>query len=391
MGAPQLSFTNLRGGEAVASLIRKTEPKPLRVFMQDGDHDLNIFAGSWWTANQDVFSALQYSGYESKFVTGTESHNAKQGGAVLPDALRWLWQDYPKPIHKPTPPYQKIENRDILDPASNWQLVGQNYKFTEGPASDKNGNIYFCDVTGNHIYKVSAEGQVSIFKQDGGGASGLMFGADGKLYAAEDGKQKIVSWSTTDGSEEVLAEGVHSNDLAVSSKGVIYFTDPPGRRVWMIDKTGAKKVVFENMRFPNGVRFSPDESLLLVADSWTRWVWSFQVQADGTLANGEPFYRLEIPETGDTGQVTSWADGLALDKQGFLYVATRGGIQVCDPAGRVVMIIPTPGSSSPSNLVFGGPDMQTLYVTIVDKVYKRHLARQGFHPWEPLMPPKPGL
>jgi enterochelin esterase family protein len=82
------SYTNLRGGEIYASLIRKTEPKPLRVFLQDGKNDLNLYAGSWYIANQDMASALEYAGYDSTFVVGTEGHNAKHGGAILPDALR---------------------------------------------------------------------------------------------------------------------------------------------------------------------------------------------------------------------------------------------------------------------------------------------------------------
>jgi sugar lactone lactonase YvrE len=182
----------------------------------------------------------------------------------------------------------------------------------------------------------------------------------------------------------VLAENVHSNDIAVSSKGAIYFTDPPGHRVWFIDQSGATKAVVDNIGFPNGVRYSPDEKMLLVDDSWTRWIWSYQVQPDGSLINGEPFYRLEINETGDPGRITAWPDGLALDTLGYVYAATRSGVQVCDEQGRVVAVIPLPGGVSASNLVFGGRDLQTLYVTANDKVFRRKLARKGFHPWEPV-------
>ena len=96
------SFANLRGGEALATLIRKSEPKPLRVFMQDGRADNNVYAGNWFIGNQDIFSALEFAGYESTFIIGTEGHNAKHGGAIFPDALRWLWKDYPNPVAKPS-------------------------------------------------------------------------------------------------------------------------------------------------------------------------------------------------------------------------------------------------------------------------------------------------
>lgn len=82
------SYTNLRGGEIYASLIRKTEPKPLRVFVQDGDKDLNLYAGNWYIANQDISSALEYAGYDTKNAWGTEGHNSKHGAAIFPDSLR---------------------------------------------------------------------------------------------------------------------------------------------------------------------------------------------------------------------------------------------------------------------------------------------------------------
>ncbi len=87
------SFTNLRGGDTYPGLIRKMEPLPLRVFLQDGRADQNIYSGNWFLSNTEVFSALQYAGYESTFAAGTEGHNNKHGGAILPDAIRWLWKD----------------------------------------------------------------------------------------------------------------------------------------------------------------------------------------------------------------------------------------------------------------------------------------------------------
>src|SRR5713101_5163349 len=123
------SFTNLRGGELLATLIRKTEPKPLRVFLQDGRNNKDIYAGNWFLRIHEIFSALQYAGYESSFVIGTEGHNARHGGAILPDALRWVWKDYPKPVTKP----DKVNDRGvyaILEPGKDWELLGQGYQLT---------------------------------------------------------------------------------------------------------------------------------------------------------------------------------------------------------------------------------------------------------------------
>ncbi|HEY2881781.1 MAG TPA: esterase family protein, partial [Pirellulales bacterium] len=87
------SFTNIRGGDAYPGLIRKAEPKPIRVFLQDGAADLNNQFGNWPLANQQMAEALKYAGYDYRFEFGTGAHNGKHGGAILPDTLRWLWRD----------------------------------------------------------------------------------------------------------------------------------------------------------------------------------------------------------------------------------------------------------------------------------------------------------
>lgn len=380
------SYTDLRGGDIYPALIRKTEPKPLRVFLQDGRNDLNIYSGSWYLANQQMASALEYAGYDVTFTVGTEGHNNKHGSAILPDALRWLWRGYPHPIIKSTGGGKERQFvTDILDPESEWEMVGQGYEFTEGPAVDRNGNVFFVDARASKIFKI-ADGKVSLFKDDTGRVSGLMFGPDGRLYACQNGRKRIVAYSP-DGTESVIAEGMNSNDLAVAKNGNIYFSDPPDKSVWLIDAKGNKRVVHKGIEFPNGVRLSPDQSLLFVADTRGKWVWSFQVQADGSLANGEPFYRMETPDESSA----SGADGMTVDSEGYLYVATKLGIQICDQPGRVVAIINKPQPGSLSNLVLGGPDLQTLYVTAGDKVFRQHIRRKGVFPWEIVKPPMPHL
>ena len=380
------SFTNLRGGEIYASLIRKTEPKPLRVFLQDGKNDLNLYAGSWYIGNQDVASALAYAGYDSTFVVGTEGHNGKHGSAILPDALRWLWRDYPKPIAKSHAGGERHFVTTILDPDSEWEMVSQGHKFTEGPAVDRAGNVFFTDIPNNRIHKIDTSGKVSVFKEDSGGANGLMFGPDGRLYACQNGRKRIVAY-TADGAESVIADGVNSNDIVLNKRGEIYFSDPEHKRVWFIDAKGSQRVVHEGIGFPSGLRLSPDQSLLLVDDSAGKWVWSFQIEADGSLVNGQPFYRLETPDDSSA----SGADGMTVDTAGYLYVTSKIGLQVCDQPGRVTAIINKPQSGPLSNVVFAGPDLQTLYVTAGDKVFRRHVRRKGTLPWAPLKPPQPPL
>ena len=105
------TYVSMKGADALPALVRKTEPKPIRIFMQDGTNDHIVpaepygtsFAGSWPINNQVMYQALEFAGYDVKLVMGTEAHNMKQGGAIMPDALRWLWRGYPEPIvvHEP--------------------------------------------------------------------------------------------------------------------------------------------------------------------------------------------------------------------------------------------------------------------------------------------------
>ncbi|MCC7155599.1 MAG: SMP-30/gluconolactonase/LRE family protein [Bryobacterales bacterium] len=380
------SYTNLKGGNVYPDLIRKTEPKPIRIFLQDGDKDLNIYSGSWWMANQSMAWALEYAGYDFKFVKGTEAHNMRHGGAILPEALKWLWRDYPKPVERSWKGGERHYATEITEPGKGWELVSSGYRFTEGPAVNKAGEVFFTDIPNNRIHKIGLDGQVTVWRENTSGANGLMFGPDGRLYACQNNSRRIVAW-TMDGAETVLAEDVGSNDIAVTAKGEIYFTEPQARRVWFINARQEKRVVHEGLEFPNGVRLSADHSLLLVVDSRNKWVWSFQIQPDGSLANAQPFYRLET--TDENSQ--SGGDGMTVDSEGYLYVTTRVGVQVCDQPGRVVAILNKPWNGALSNAVFGGPNLDTLYVTAGDKVYKRAMRRKGIYPWEPAKLPAPRL
>jgi len=383
------SFTDLRGGDVYPGLIRKTEPKPLRLFFQDGSNDLNIYSGSWYLANQSMASALEYAGYDAKFVVGTEGHNGKHGGAILPDALRWLWRDYPNPIAAPkaAPKEARIS---ILDPASDWEVVSQGVQGSARPAADKQGNVFFVDGSGR-IHKAEPSGKVSVFKEDSGRAAGLAVGPDGRLYAAQSEPERIVAYAP-DGTESVIAAKVKAADLAVTSRGAIYYIDAESRGVWLIDAKGARRAVYQppargGILSPGGLRLSPDEFLLDVSDSDSKWVWSFEVQEDGSLANGEPFYHLEtLDDSSRTG-----AAGMAMDVEGMLYVTTRMGVQVCDQPGRVNAILRQPRDAAITGAAFGGSEFSMLYVTAGDSVYRRHVMRTGALPWQPVQPPRPRL
>ena len=105
------SFTNIRGGHVYPALIRKTEAKPIRVFLQEGTNDLNNLHGNWPLANQQMASALEFAGYDYKFVMGDGGHSGQHGGAIFPDMMRWMWRDYPGVKQGNIPEVKQKENQ----------------------------------------------------------------------------------------------------------------------------------------------------------------------------------------------------------------------------------------------------------------------------------------
>jgi sugar lactone lactonase YvrE/enterochelin esterase-like enzyme len=383
------TYVGLRGGEIYPTLIRKFEPKPIRVFLQDGSNDLNIYGGDWWMANQTMERALTFAGYEVKHVWGEGGHNGKQAAALFPDAMHWLWQDWPQPVKAGQS--QNAYLKEILIPGEEWQRVAQGYQFTEGPAVNASGEVFFNDVPNSKTYKVGLDGRVSEFLNDTKRGDGQGFGPDGRLYAVAGAEQKIIAYDAQ-GKGTAIAEGFRGNDLVVRHDGLIYVTEPgwdgtSPSKVLLIKPNGEKQVVDTGLKFSNGITLSPDQSLLYVDDTKSHWVYSYQIQPDGRLAAKQRYFWLHIPDAADD----SGADGMRCDREGRLYVATRMGIQVCDQAGRVECILPTPNGRV-ANLTFGGENFDTIFAVCGGEIFKRKVKAKGalsFQP--PIKPPPPRL
>ena len=381
------TYVDLRGGLRYPTLIRKFEPKPIRVFLQDGSNDLDIYGGDWWMANQTMERALTYAGYEVRHAWGDGAHTGKQANAIFPDAMRWLWKDWPKPVK--TGETKNDTLAAILAPGEGWQLVSEGHKFVEGPASNDRGEVFFNDVTNSKTYKIGLDGKVSQFLADSKKGSGQAFGPDGRLYAVATGEQKVIAYDAS-GAAKVIAQGFVGNDIVVAHNGNVYVTNPPADNanapstVWLIKPNGEKTVVDTGLKYSNGITLSPDQTLLYVSDYRSHWVYSWVIQPDGSLQNKQRFFWLHVPDT--TGQ--SNADGIRVDRDGRLYVATAMGIQVCDQAGRVQCIIPTPNRRL-SNFTFGGEHFDTLFATCGDEVYKRKLKVVGANAWDKPNKPAP--
>ena len=158
-------------------------------------------------------------------------------------------------------------------------------------------------------------------------------------------------------------------------------------KIWLIKPNGQKSIVDTGLKYSNGVTLSPDQTLLYVADYRSHWIYSYEIRPDGSLQSKQKFFWLQVPDTSDQ----SHADGLRVDRDGRVYVATAMGIQVCDQAGRVQCIIPTPNRRL-SNLTFGGEQFDTIYATCGDRVYRRKLKVKGAQAWDkPVKPAAPKL
>ena len=374
------TYTGLRGADRYPILVRKYEPKPIRIFMQDGSNDLNLSFGDWWKANESMERSFEFSGYEVKHVWGEGGHNGKQGTALFPEAMKWLWNGWPKPVAK------GVSKNDIfagiLIPGEEWELVGQGYQFTEGIAANASGEVFFQDIPTSKTYKIGPDGKPVLLTLDSKRASGTCFSADGSMYTTSGGAKQVFKYGASL-KENVLADSVSGNDLVVAYNGNVYVTAPDGvqpkGKLILVRPGGSKQVLEESLKFPNGCTVSPDQSQLYVTESASHWVWMYKIMPDGTLAYKQRFGWLHVPDY----EENAWSDGLKCDTSGNVFVATRIGIQIIDPLGRVRAIMPAPpANGQTSNLCFGGADFNILYVTAGDKVFRRKLKTRGVNSFD---------
>ncbi|MEO6239529.1 MAG: SMP-30/gluconolactonase/LRE family protein, partial [Vicinamibacterales bacterium] len=347
------TYVGLRGGNEFPVLIRKTEPKPLRVFLQDGQNDLNNYTGSWFIANQDMLAALEYAGYDVRHEWGDGEHNSRHAAQLFPDALRWLWRGWPAPLKANPEGKSRQDVLQTLLPGEEWQLVSEGHRHTDGPAVNDKGEMFFSDPANNRIHKVALDGHVSVFAENTSGANGMMFGPDGRLYAGATRSKQIVAYDAA-GTAQLVAEDTTVNDLAINVKGDLYFTESAAKKVWFLPKGGKPRVVDEGIEYANGVMFSPDQALLYVSDYAGQLSWAFQIQADGSLAHKQRYFYLHMPDAA----TRSSADGMTADTNGNVYIATALGVQVFDQIGKCHAIIPGPVRSlSMSSVKFGGANL----------------------------------
>ncbi|MBK8092697.1 MAG: SMP-30/gluconolactonase/LRE family protein [Verrucomicrobiaceae bacterium] len=300
------TYVGIHGADQLPVLVRKVEPKPLRVFLQSGTGDNNLYCGDWWMANQMMERSLTWAGYDVNHAWGEGGHNAKHATQIFPDVMRWLWRD--------------------------WQT---NIEVKANPKDDSKWKGYEIIPTGSAWEKV----------------------------------------------ENSLKQPAHH--LQVDLSGQITPTANPHPRA--VDHTG-RKIALPEGGNGQSLCLSPDQTLAYISQKNAHFIHSAQISPSGTLQHAQPYYMLETRDDG-----TCEASGMSVDTEGRLYVATALGVQVCDQAGRVNYILPTP--KQPLDVCFGGKDLSELFIACGDTIYKRPTKAKGVISGQqkPLKPTAPKL
>ena len=283
--------------------------------------------------------------------------------------------------------------------------LAEGFQFTEGPVWMKNGDFLFSDPNANKIYRYTADGALSIFKNNSGysgtdiaqygqpGSNGLTLDLQGRLTINEHGNRRITRIEN-DGTMTILADRFEGrrlnspNDLVYRSDGTLFITDPPFGLPKFYDDPhkelpysgvfalhqGRLKLISTDLKGPNGIAFSPDEKYLYIGnwDPEKKVVMRYEANADATLSNGTVFFDMTSAPGEDA------IDGIKVDQQGNLYVSGPGGLWIISAQGKHLGTIKAP--RHPHNLAWGGEDGKTLYLTAQSAIYRMALNIPGIRP-----------
>ena len=281
---------------------------------------------------------------------------------------------------------QDMPLQNLLIDGEGWQPVAENLGFADGPCTDEQGNFYYSDMKAPSIMKVALDGKTTKLIDEL--ASGLKFGPDGRLYACQGAKKRLIAIKLDTKEIEEIATDVQPNDLAVTHRGHLYFTETGKHQVTFVDaKTKEKRVADTGITAPNGITLSPDQGTLAVSDYKGTNVWTFRIKEDGSLDAKAPSMTMRLP-IDPKGEfkfnapppylAASGGDGMCSDQAGRYYVATTLGVQVFDPTGRMCGVLPKPVLDKPlTSCGLAGTDRAYLYVTNGDKIFRRKVQAKG--------------
>ena len=346
------TFVAMRGGHEYPAIVRKTEPKPLRIYMQDGWYDVwNPIFGEWFEYNMLMESAFNFAGYEVFNKWDRGNHSIKYGTLAFPDAMRWLWKGYPAKVAKGWSNNGMLQ--DILLENEDWQEV-KLPAAVEGDvyASTEHTIVY---AAGNKIYKVSPE----------------------------DGKYKVLRQANIKKGERLVGDGLTLRDNVLYKDGKMVQDSlydvqavcalDGGRYVVLgSDKTKTSAEVLVVKAGSRALAVAPDYRFCVTGEENTHHLISTVMDKNGRMLYSEPFYYLHDLSNG-TQQM---AGKMAFDTKGNLYVATEMGVQVADHNGRVRAILSLPAGGVQS-LAFSG---KYLYVVCGNRLFVRKMNAEGHLP-----------
>jgi len=268
---------------------------------------------------------------------------------------------------------------DVVAPGAEPVRVAEGFSFSEGPAADSEGNVYFSDYGKNRIHKLTPDGTLSVFRENVGGSIGLYFDSSDNLYACTARNHRITRFAP-DGAETVFADRFGGklfnspNDIWIDPKGGVYFTDPrfsplpeeveqDGMHVYYIPPGGGDIIrAADDLDGPNGIVGTPDGNCVYVTDTRADVTYVYSVAPDGRLFDKRTFAQ-------------GGYDGMTLDIMGNVYITTKHSIEVYNSGGAHLTSIAIP--DMPGNVCFGGPDRMALYVTARVSVYTLAMRVRG--------------
>lgn len=274
--------------------------------------------------------------------------------------------------------------KSIIVPKAKLEKLGDGFAFTEGPAADAAGNVYFSDQPNNKIFRWdAASGEISLFTDEAGRSNGMYFGHEGELFSCADKENQLWVFDM-EGNARVLLKDYKGkllngpNDLWIDPQGGIYFTDPLYERdYWERDPEmqqegehlyylspdrSSLRCVDEQLKKPNGIIGTPDGKKLFVADIQAGKTWVYNIEGEGKLGNKKLF-------------VAMGSDGMTLDEAGNLYL-TGHGVNVFDKKGEKIAFIPVSADWT-GNICFGGKDFKMLFITASEAVWGLQMQVSG--------------
>lgn len=362
------TYVSMRGGNEYQAVIRKTEPKRLRIFLQDGLYDVwNGIFGDWYEANILVESALNFSGYEVAHAWGRGGHSNAHADRIFPDVMRWLWKGWPRSIQVGRSQNDMLAT--ILPEEGGWSRIeGANVADKLFVYGDK---IVFAD--GDKVCDTEGDTQLRLK------ANERLIGADAEGLYLSNVKNDIIRLVA--GRRVKISSAQRKVEQLIATDNLNrYFTCE--NSLVKVDPKGEVTVVNDGLKCGSALAIYPNHRLLICNEPNTRWLLSYVLDEQGEPMAGQRFYWLHNTTGDDSQQVGQ----MSFDENGNLYVATSMGVQVCDQNGRVRAILPLPDSAPIRSLAFVGTKLYV--VNERGEIYVRELKVSGAQPWQTATSPK---